>query len=191
MSFFTTELLFGAGLVAGGIVLIGLVVSTHSSSHRFWPHGKRDWTFWLGWTSWTVYFGCVLGVSYLDWQEAYRVSTIGIVVGVVLILAGTIVSLWAVWHLGIHESTGLKGHLVTGGPYRYSRNPQYVGFIALIIGWILVVGSWLVAILGLVGIVWFLLAPLAEEPWLREQYGDDYEAYCEAVSRFIGRSHRQ
>jgi protein-S-isoprenylcysteine O-methyltransferase Ste14 len=39
-----------------------------------------------------------------------------------------------------------------------------------------------------IGIVWFLLAPLAEEPWLREEYGGEYESYCETVPRFIGRA---
>lgn len=30
------------------------------------------------------------------------------------------------------------------------------------------------------------LFPFTEEPWLREQYGDDYEEYCERTPRFIG-----
>lgn len=41
--------------------------------------------------------------------------------------------------------------------------------------------------LALVDIAWFLLAPLAEEPWIREQYGEAYETYRESVPRFVGR----
>ncbi len=49
--------------------------------------------------------------------------------------------------------------------------------------------SWMTAVLTLVGIVWFLLAPLAEEPWLGVQYGDTYEEYRKSVPRFLGRRH--
>jgi protein-S-isoprenylcysteine O-methyltransferase Ste14 len=52
-------------------------------------------------------------------------------------------------------------------------------------------GSWMAAVLALVGIVWFLLAPSAEEPWLHEQYGVAYEEYRKSVPRFLGRTHRE
>lgn len=47
------------------------------------------------------------------------------------------------------------------------------------------------AVLALLGIVWFLLTPLAEEPWLSEQYGEAYETYRESVPRFIGRPNQR
>ena len=34
--------------------------------------------------------------------------------------------------------------------------------------------------------VWTFLLPFAEEPWLEEEYGKDYETYRERVPRFIG-----
>ena len=43
-----------------------------------------------------------------------------------------------------------------------------------------------VAILAIGGVFWTLLLPFAEEPWLTEQYGDNYEIYRERVPRFIG-----
>jgi protein-S-isoprenylcysteine O-methyltransferase Ste14 len=33
---------------------------------------------------------------------------------------------------------------------------------------------------------WRVLLPLAEEPWLREAFGDEFERYCEEVPRFVG-----
>ncbi len=34
---------------------------------------------------------------------------------------------------------------------------------------------------------WWLVMPFAEEPWLREQYGEAYEQYAARVPRFVGR----
>jgi len=33
----------------------------------------------------------------------------------------------------------------------------------------------------------YALFPFAEEPWLREQYGQEYDEYRKRISRFIGR----
>lgn len=56
----------------------------------------------------------------------------------------------------------------------------------MLVGGGVLAGSWMTAVLALLGIVWFLLAPLAEESWLQEQYGEAYETYRESVPRFIG-----
>ena len=77
------------------------------------------------------------------------------------------------------------------GPYRVSRNPQYVGDIALLLGWGVACNSLLTWLLCLLGVAWFALAPLAEEPWLRERYGPPYEAYRGRVSRFLGLPRRR
>lgn len=187
-----TTSLFGLGFLSGGIVLGGLLVSIRSRSHRFWPHGTRNWTFWLSWTAWVVYGGSLFGVGYLDLWSWYRPSVLIQIASLLLLLVGSAVLLWAVWRLGFHESAGLGGQLNTAGPYQYSRNPQYVSYIAMLVGGAVLAGSWMTAVLALLGIVWFLLAPLAEEPWLSEQYGEAYETYRESVPRFIGRpSQRQ
>jgi protein-S-isoprenylcysteine O-methyltransferase Ste14 len=34
---------------------------------------------------------------------------------------------------------------------------------------------------------WLTFLPLAEEPWLRDQFGEHYERYCDRVPRFVGR----
>jgi protein-S-isoprenylcysteine O-methyltransferase Ste14 len=37
-----------------------------------------------------------------------------------------------------------------------------------------------------VGGMLFLIAPFAEEPWLRERFGPSYDEYAEEVPRFLG-----
>jgi protein-S-isoprenylcysteine O-methyltransferase Ste14 len=38
---------------------------------------------------------------------------------------------------------------------------------------------------GAIRIIWFLLAAFVEEPWLRDQFKEDYYTYCKEVPSFI------
>jgi protein-S-isoprenylcysteine O-methyltransferase Ste14 len=76
--------------------------------------------------------------------------------------------------------------LVTGGPYRYVRNPMYVGVLACIIGQAIVFRSD-VLLLYAVGL-WGLFAAFArsyEEPTLARRYGDAYARYRRQVPAWI------
>ncbi len=95
-------------------------------------------------------------------------------------------SLAALFELGWMESSGREGELRTDGIYKYTRNPQSVGFATFIVGTLLAVNSKELAAHGLLTPLIYLLFPFAEEPWLREQYGDEYERYCAQTPRFAG-----
>ena len=77
---------------------------------------------------------------------------------------------------------------VAVGPYKYVRNPMYIG------GMILLVGSGLyqrsISILCL-ALAWLLLVHLLvvfyEEPHLRSRFGAEYQEYCRSVSRRVPR----
>jgi len=86
---------------------------------------------------------------------------------------------------GIPQTGGEVGSLKTDGLYRYSRNPQYVADAAMIVGWMLLTAAPLVFLVGAAAILVLLVAPLAEEPWLRKAYGLSYEQYCRQVRRFM------
>lgn len=77
---------------------------------------------------------------------------------------------------------------VPHGPYRVVRNPMYIGGVAMLLG----LGLYLTSIgMALFALVAFLLihtfVVLAEEPGLRKRFGHEYEAYCQAVPRWIPR----
>ena len=74
---------------------------------------------------------------------------------------------------------------VSSGPYTFTRNPQYVGDIALFVGVSVIANSLLLWITHLLLALVFLVAPLAEEPWLEEQYGEEYREYMNRVRRFL------
>jgi protein-S-isoprenylcysteine O-methyltransferase Ste14 len=75
--------------------------------------------------------------------------------------------------------------LVDEKPYKYSRNPQYLGTVLFFSGTMLLFNSIYQFATGTIGIIWFLLAAYIEEPWLRDQFKENYDNYCKKVPRFI------
>jgi protein-S-isoprenylcysteine O-methyltransferase Ste14 len=78
---------------------------------------------------------------------------------------------------------------VAAGPYRYVRNPMYVGGFLVLVGWALYRQSPSVLLLAA---AWLGLAHLLvvgyEEPTLRGTFGLDYQRYLERVPRWIPRA---
>ena len=79
-------------------------------------------------------------------------------------------------------------HLVVTGLYRYVRNPMYIGVVALIVGQGLLFASTAVlAYAAMVAIGFTFFVMLYEEPTMRRTYGDEYDAYCRQVRRWLPR----
>jgi protein-S-isoprenylcysteine O-methyltransferase Ste14 len=76
--------------------------------------------------------------------------------------------------------------LVTGGVFRISRNPMYLGLLLLLTGWALWLGTaspWLVPPLFVIVISVAQINP--EERALEELFGERYRAYRRSVARWI------
>ena len=76
--------------------------------------------------------------------------------------------------------------LVTVGPYRFVRNPIYIGAIIAMLGaalfyWSAALGAYALVVL----IVTHLLVRFYEEPHLRRVFGQPYEDYLRTVHRWI------
>lgn len=79
------------------------------------------------------------------------------------------------------------GGLTTAGPYRWSRNPQYLGYLAFLIGFALNDWSgWCLAALLVVATSLHLLVLIEEEHLLRT-FGERYADFRHRVPRYIGR----
>ena len=75
---------------------------------------------------------------------------------------------------------------VVRGSYRLTRNPMYVGVIALIVGQALLLGrEILFAWAAVAWLLFHLFVVLEEEPGLRRRFGEEYEAYCARVRRWL------
>jgi protein-S-isoprenylcysteine O-methyltransferase Ste14 len=72
--------------------------------------------------------------------------------------------------------------LVVGGRYRYVRNPMYLAVTATIVGQALLLGQPILLVYAAALLVVFAaFVRWYEEPTLRRQFGEEYEAYRRAV----------
>jgi protein-S-isoprenylcysteine O-methyltransferase Ste14 len=179
-------ILFGVTLFFEVLIGLGLLISFVLPAHRLWPPPKkRSWQFvyihLLTESSISLYF--VLG--FLDLNTFFFTHWIHFFFGSISIAAGAIIFVWALGTLTISTSLGLKQRIVNKGPYRYSRNPQYIGIVLFLIGTMLIYNSFYAFAAGSIGVVLFLFTTFVEEPWLKENFGEEYENYREKVPRFI------
>ena len=107
-------------------------------------------------------------------------------------LAAACVAVFATRGKGTPAPFDPPRHFVASGPYRYVRNPMYVGALGVMSGVGLVVGS--PAILLLAIAFWaltYLFVVLYEEPDLERRFGASYAEYRRSVGRWIPRSPRR
>jgi protein-S-isoprenylcysteine O-methyltransferase Ste14 len=112
------------------------------------------------------------------------------------IVAGALGAVVAVWCIATFVVIG-RGtpapfdpprNLVVVGPYRWVRNPMYIGAALALAGAALFYESW--ALLGYCAAflsVTHLFVVAYEEPVLRATFRDEYVRYCERVRRWLPR----
>jgi protein-S-isoprenylcysteine O-methyltransferase Ste14 len=111
-------------------------------------------------------------------------------VALVLTVAFVVWNGWALALMARHRTALLPGGSTTvildRGPFRVSRNPLYVGLIAVDVALALFWPSLWALVLTPVGVAalwWGAIVP--EERYLTEKFGDDYRAYCARVRRWL------
>lgn len=165
-----------------------LAYSVMRPSKRIWPPpAQQAWQYYVVWLLTLLSFGGLIAVGLLDWNSLRWPAAVRWPVGVAMIVGGNALAWAGVRQLSLKTTSGSKGPLITDGLYRYSRNPQYIGDIAIIFGWAILSASAFAIPLCLGGIAAFILTPFAEESWLEKLHGDEYREYCNRVSRFFGR----
>lgn len=76
--------------------------------------------------------------------------------------------------------------LVVAGPYRFTRNPMYLGLASLTAGVALLVNSaWVLVLLAGAVAVTQRAVILPEERYLQRRFGDSYRRYCAGVRRWL------
>ena len=115
-------------------------------------------------------------------------------IGGLLIAVGMAVLGFAIHHLSLRRAFGAEIHaspaesvLVTTGPYAYVRNPLYLGATIALIGWTLLLHSFILAVATPLMIIHFILVAKWEERELLSRLGDRYDAYRRVTPLFLPR----
>jgi protein-S-isoprenylcysteine O-methyltransferase Ste14 len=118
-----------------------------------------------------------------------QTATIAVTLGAILVLAvGAIFRVWGTAYIGasVMQSSTLHAQgVVAAGPYRYVRNPLYLGSYAVALG--------IAVLMPPTGAIFFVIALfllilrliLREEPYLASQQSEQYLAYKRRVPRLL------
>ena len=75
--------------------------------------------------------------------------------------------------------------IVDSGPYRYTRNPMYMGHLIFLTGLAITFWSWIAVLILLARGIWFHRRVLHDEHRLQALFGQQYADYCRRVKRWI------
>jgi len=140
------------------------------------------------WRSFTPLLLLLVALPLL-WNRRAPPSPPWIVVGLLLSIAGQALRAWVLGQVpdgtsGQNEKL-IATSLNTSGPYALTRNPLYLGNLAITLGLCLIAHDLLLlAIVAVLFAVQYRAIIAAEESFLRQRFGAEYEAWCRRVPRF-------
>lgn len=108
-------------------------------------------------------------------------GTVVCVVGV-LYFGSAVHSMQKNWRAGI--DAGQDTELVETGIYRFSRNPAFVGFDLLYLGFAVIWPNWPLALVSVLAASLFHVQILHEESYLEGRFGERYAEYRKRTLRY-------
>jgi protein-S-isoprenylcysteine O-methyltransferase Ste14 len=161
---------------------------------RFWFIGG---IFWLGFTCYSFdHRTAGVALARLLWGRTFnpglpsgmRALHIVFAFAALLCVLCAVIRTWAAAYLHsaiVHDHALHSEKLVADGPFRYVRNPLYLGGVLLAAGMGLLASrlGWCVMTLGLLLFYYRLI--FREEAALTASQGESFRAYCAAVPRFF------
>ena len=154
-------------------------------------HGTQDTVAFRLWPP--IAIGGPLLVSWLAtlvWGDPVDLGGWRVPLGLALLLLFIGWNGWSLWLFGRHETGLLPGQethaLIEEGPYRLSRNPLYVGLLALYLALALLAPTFWGLVLFPAAVLlvrWGAIRP--EERFLHERFGAPYDDYKRRVRRWL------
>src|SRR5256884_4926249 len=139
----------------------------------------------FGWRSFTPVLR-VLAALPLIWRSRGPASPLWPVAGLALCAAGQALRAWVLGQVpdgtsGQNEKL-IATALNTTGPYALTRNPLYLGNLGITLGLCLLAHDpWLLGIVMALFAVQYRAIIAAEEEFLRQRFGAEYDAWCARV----------
>ncbi len=139
-----------------------------------------------------IFAGFLVAALLLNWAFPLPTPWLGVLrdVGALMVLAGLSLGLWSV-RLMMKSHTSPDPHrpttaLVTHGPYGRTRNPIYLGFFLIYLGFTFMAGTLWGILLGPVLLVTVSLAVVrAEERYLEAKFAAGYALYKSRVRQWL------
>ncbi len=110
-------------------------------------------------------------------------SILGIIGDIIFALA--VFTMQDNWRAGIAEND--KTQIITNGIYKFSRNPAFLGFDCVYIGFVLMFFNLPLLLFSIAAITMLHLQIIQEEQYLAKAFGDNYINYKNKVYRYLGR----
>lgn len=114
------------------------------------------------------------------------------IVGILLGMMGDIIFIISVltmkesWRAGVSYEE--KTDLITDDIYQISRNPAFLGFDLVYIGMCFMFFNHVLVVISLLAIIMFhLQIKYVEEPFLKQEFKEQYLQYYQQVNRYIGK----
>ena len=144
----------------------------------FWA-ALSQWILILMWWFFSYYYMSIDGFG-------IEVSKVQEIIAWILIIPGASFFIFSFFWLGIGPSHGVNAQrLNITGPYRISRNPQCLGFIPAMVGFVLLWPTWHMFVSFILALVLSHTMILTEEEFLLNKFGDVYREYCKKTSRYL------
>jgi protein-S-isoprenylcysteine O-methyltransferase Ste14 len=152
------------------------------------------------WAPWIQYLGLGSRILLLEWLAleisrtgllSFTVATPVLIIFAALVAAiGAVLRIWGAAWLGhgvVFDAQMQAGALTADGPFRYVRNPLYLGIGCMFAALALIMPA-SGALFVLIAAPLFLFSLIrGEEAYLTAEFGDSYRAYLLAVPRLIPR----
>lgn len=175
-----------------GAVVLRQAMAIRSAMHRAMIGGVSDAPAYRIWPPIALGAPLLAGVLLTVYAgDPFTLPTAGArVVGLVLLVLFGIWNGWALTVMAANRTALLPGGatrvVLDRGPFRWSRNPLYVGLILLDVALALLWPSaWALVFVpvGIALLYWGAIAP--EERYLSEKFGAQYEDYRQRVRRWL------
>ena len=180
------SIVFMIGAAVAVVLLCLLVLTMMFPKLRIWPTpGEGSWQSYMFWPLFR-------GLNVLCFVTALtdRTPYLGLPgwlrgFAAILLAASVALFVYSFRVLGRDNSYGAQDGLVTGGIYRWTRNPQNA-MLVVVYGCLAVAADSGPAYLLCVAVMAvYVLMVMLEEPWLAAIYGEAYRRYCRRVPRFF------
>ena len=179
------EFCFGAGIAtAFGLLILCKTKKVYERGEPFPLSLSVGW--WVLDTAWT---GLVASSSFYNLWRLPADEALAWIAGLALLLVGTFLTLAGMMEFrSLRKVSGMEAsNLVTTGVYRWSRNPQFLGFYLALLGISLLGRSGFALLLTVIAVIYchYYIVKM-EEPYLERIFGKEYVTYKSRTPRYIG-----